>query len=112
MSTFSYDPDDAPRDASPGDHDALLPVGEQVAEREATFWELRREVMDLDDDDGSRRARRRLSRQSRRANLEVRIHRATRRTLPPPLDRDLVLPPLDHGEDREGRLDYGDVYEE
>ncbi|MFD3381722.1 MULTISPECIES: hypothetical protein [unclassified Streptomyces] len=82
---------DDPEDVTPG---------EAAAAQERSFWETRRRYNDLDDDESGRRERRRLSKQSRRMNLQVRIHRYTRGHADEgPLPPDLRLPPLPNPED-------------
>ncbi|RSR94118.1 hypothetical protein [Streptomyces sp. WAC00469] len=55
---------DDPEDVTPG---------EAAAAQERSFWETRRRYNELDDDEAGRRERRRLSKESRRMNLQVRI---------------------------------------
>ncbi|MFC4031447.1 hypothetical protein ACFO3J_08145 [Streptomyces polygonati] len=73
--------------------------GEEAAAREQAFWETRRRAQDLDDDEAGRRERRRLSKRSRRMNLDVRVHRYARRVDEGPVPGDLRLPPLPDRED-------------
>ncbi|WP_328495340.1 hypothetical protein OHS59_23315 [Streptomyces sp. NBC_00414] len=88
------DPDaTAPDTAAPGETDGETP-GEAAAAQERSFWETRRRYHDLDDDEAGRREKRRLSRESRRMNLDVRVHRYARSHGEGPLPGDLRLPPL------------------
>ncbi|MFS8200283.1 hypothetical protein ACLVWQ_16540 [Streptomyces sp. CWNU-52B] len=78
--------------------------GEAAAARERSFWETRRRYNELDDDEAGRRERRRLSRESRRMNLDVRVHRYARSHDEGPLPGDLAdlrLPPLPDEDDRD-----------
>ncbi|MCX4907250.1 hypothetical protein [Streptomyces sp. NBC_00878] len=83
---------DDPEDVTPG---------EAAAAQERSFWEARRQYNELDDDDeAGRRERRRLSKESRRMNLQVRIHRYARgQDDKGPVPGDLRLPPLPDRED-------------
>lgn len=76
------------------DAHAAPTAGEEAAAQERSFWETRREVADLDDDEKGRRERRRLTKRSRRMNLQVRMHRYGRQVGDGPLPGDLRLPPL------------------
>ncbi|MFH8465176.1 hypothetical protein [Streptomyces sp. NPDC017991] len=96
-------------DGSRGDLAAVTP-GEAAAARERAFWESRRRYQELDDDEAGRREKRRLSKESRRMNLEVRMHRYARSHDEGPAPADLRLPPLpplpprvDEGEDENER---------
>ncbi|MFJ2263038.1 hypothetical protein ACIOKD_32835 [Streptomyces sp. NPDC087844] len=80
-------------DESPGDPHVSSP-GEAAAARERAFWETRRRYHELDDDEAGRREKRRLSKASRRMNLEVRMHRYARSHDEGPGVVDLRLPPL------------------
>ncbi|MGW3935769.1 hypothetical protein [Streptomyces phaeochromogenes] len=74
--------------------------GEAAAAQERSFWETRRRYNELDDDEAGRRERRRLSKESRRMNLQVRIHRYARgHDDEGPVRGDLRLPPLPDRDD-------------
>ncbi|MFE7035774.1 hypothetical protein ACFU9Y_36260, partial [Streptomyces sp. NPDC057621] len=78
-----------------GPDPAAVTPGEAAAARERAFWETRRRYQELDDDEAGRREKRRLSKESRRMNLEVRMHRYARSHDEGP-DRAVgpLLPPL------------------
>ncbi|WP_221348423.1 hypothetical protein [Streptomyces beigongshangae] len=82
--------------------------GEAAAAQERSFWENRRRYHELDDDEAGRRERRRLSRKSRRLNLDVRVHRYARSRGDGPVPGDLRLPPLPPSPDRETFPDEDD----
>ncbi|MEU9874843.1 hypothetical protein [Streptomyces phaeochromogenes] len=87
----SLDDSEDPEDVTPG---------EAAAAQERSFWETRRRYNELDDDEAGRRERRRLSKESRRMNLQVRIHRYARgHDDEGPVRGDLRLPPLPDPED-------------
>ncbi len=88
-----------------GDDENVLSPGEEVAGQERVFWDNRRLIKELDDDEDGRRERRRLSAQGRQMHLRVRMHRYARRQDQGPLPRDMGLPPLPDHEDLYG----GDV---
>ncbi|MCQ6555748.1 hypothetical protein NPS70_21485 [Streptomyces sp. C10-9-1] len=67
--------------------------GEGVADQERDYWDNRRLIQDLDDDEAGRRERRRLRVQERKMHLRVRMHRYARQQDHGPLPGDLVLPP-------------------
>ncbi|MFE7069597.1 hypothetical protein ACFU96_05875 [Streptomyces sp. NPDC057620] len=77
-----------------GPDPATVTPGEAAAARERAFWETRRRYHELDDDEAGRREKRRLSKESRRMNLEVRMHRYARSHDEGPDPADLRLPPL------------------
>ncbi len=79
--------------------------GEEMAAQERSFWEARRRVQELDDDEAGRRERRRLSKAARRPHLQVRMHRSLRGTDEGPVPGDLRLPPLPERDD----LDFPDT---
>lgn len=83
-----------------GDSSGVTPAvtaGEAAAAQERSFWATRRKYHELDDDEAGRREKRRLSKQSRRMNLEVRMHRYARSHDEGRTPGDLRLPPLpDH----------------
>jgi hypothetical protein len=90
----SRDDSEDPEDVTPG---------EAAAAQERSFWETRRRYNELDDEldnEAGRRERRRLSKASRRMNLQVRIHRYTRsHDEEGPVRGDLQLPPLPDRDD-------------
>ncbi|MEU1145626.1 hypothetical protein ACFYO9_22565 [Streptomyces sp. NPDC005863] len=93
-----------------GDHEDAPSPGEDVAGQERDYFENRRLIQDLDDDDAGRRERRRLRVQERKMHLRVRMHRYQRQQDPGPLQRDMVLPPLPADDDSYGQdtTDYDD----
>ncbi|MFL1901880.1 hypothetical protein ACJWDR_22655 [Streptomyces tauricus] len=76
------------------DDSAAASPGEAAAAQERAFWAARRRYNELDDDEAGRREKRRLSRESRRLNLDVRVHRYARSHDEGPVPDDLRLPPL------------------
>lgn len=83
-----------------GEHDADgLTPGEEIADQERSYFDNRRHIQDLDDDEAGRRERSRLRVQERKMHLRVRTHRTVNRQDPGPLPRDLVLPPFPNHED-------------
>lgn len=68
--------------------------GEEVADQERSYFDHRRLMQDLDDDELGQRERNRLRGKERKMHLRVRTHRVFNRQDPGPLPRDLELPPL------------------
>lgn len=74
-------------------------AGEEVADQERSYWENRRLIQELDDDEAGRRDRQRLRKQERKMHLRFRMHRYARQQDQGPLPGDMVLPPLpDHAD--------------
>ncbi|MFE1797071.1 hypothetical protein ACFW9L_12980 [Streptomyces sp. NPDC059517] len=82
------------RGESRGGPDPAVTPGEAAAAQERAFWETRRRYHELDDDEAGRREKRRLGKESRRMNLEARMHRYARSHDQGPAPADLRLPPL------------------
>ncbi|MGW2820574.1 hypothetical protein ACWC24_06150 [Streptomyces sp. NPDC001443] len=81
-----------------------------MADQERDYWDNRRLIQELDDDEAGRRERRRLRVQERKMHLRVRMHRHARQQDQGPLPSDMVLPPLSGDDDLYGRdiRDSGD----
>ncbi|MFG2637072.1 hypothetical protein ACGFX8_24955 [Streptomyces sp. NPDC048362] len=94
-----------------GDSEDVPSPGEGVADQERFYWDNRRLIQELDDDEAGRRERRRLKMEERKMHLRVRMHRYARRQDQGPLPEDLVLPPLQSQEDPYGH-DVMDPYDE
>ncbi|WP_432246922.1 hypothetical protein ACRAR1_01855 [Streptomyces sanyensis] len=84
-----------------GDTDVPSP-GEGVADQERGYWDNRRLIQELDDDEAGRRERHRLRVRERKMHLRVRMHRYARQQDQGPLPSDLVLPPPPGDEDPYG----------
>ena len=84
-----------------GDREDVPFPGGEIADQERSYWDNRRLMQELDDDEAGRRERRRLRMQERKTHLEVRIHRSARQQGQGPMPRNQVLPP---------RPDHDDFY--
>lgn len=84
------------------DSEGVSSPGEGVADQERSYWDNRRLIQDLEDDEAGRRERRRLKLEERKMHLRVRMHRYGRQQEQEPLPPDLVLPPFSRPEDPYG----------
>lgn len=77
-----------------GDREGVPSPGEDVADQERDYWDNRRLIQELEDDEAGRRERRRLRVQERKMHLRFRMHRYARQQDQGPLPNGMVLPPL------------------
>lgn len=73
-----------------GDHEDVPSPGEEVADQERVYWDNRRLIQELDDDEAGQRERHRLRAQERKIHLRVRMHRYARQQDPGRLPEDVV----------------------